>query len=159
MILSGIQPFGGQSAAANDLKLQIDTKNLKGDRIRVDALPQGTNFVVEIKVTHPGMRSALQQLALSFRMPSGWEVINSRNSEFAEALTNSGTFTYQDFRDDRVNLFFDLEPMQTKTFRILVITAYCGRFYLPATTCEAMYDQSINARVPGRWIEVVAAQK
>jgi len=159
LILSGIQPFGGQSAAANDLKLQIDTKNLKGDRIRVDALPQGTNFVVEIKVTHPGMRSAYQQLALSFRMPSGWEVINSRNSEFAEALTNSGTFTYQDFRDDRVNLFFDLEPMQTKTFRILVITAYCGRFYLPATTCEAMYDQSINARVPGRWIEVVSAQK
>lgn len=158
LILSGIQPFGNQSAAANDLKLQIDTKSLKGDRIRVDALPQGTNFIVEIKVTHPGMRSAYQQLALSFRMPSGWEVINSRNSELAETLTRTGTFTYQDIRDDRVNLFFDLEPMQTKTFKILVITAYCGRFFMPATTCEAMYDQSINARVPGRWVEVIAAQ-
>ena len=33
--------------------------------------------------------------------------------------------------------------------------AYQGRFYLPAVSCEAMYDNSIFARVPGQWVEVV----
>ncbi len=158
LIMTGTPAFGDQLAASNDLKLQVETLSLKGDRISVDALPQGTSFIIEIKVTHPGLRERYRQLALSLRLPSGWEVINSRSSELAETLTHAGTCTYQDFRDDRVNLFFDLEPTLTKTFRIMVMTAYCGRFYMPATICEAMYDPSVNARIPGRWIEVVSDQ-
>ncbi|MFT5981529.1 MAG: hypothetical protein ACI898_002309, partial [Flavobacteriales bacterium] len=33
--------------------------------------------------------------------------------------------------------------------------AYLGKFYLPATSVEVMYDGTINARESGRWIEVV----
>jgi len=58
-----------------------------------------------------------------------------------------------------VNTFFDLVAGQTKTFRVMLMATYPGRFYLPATRCEAMYDNSISARVPGRWVEVTRAAK
>jgi hypothetical protein len=37
---------------------------------------------------------------------------------------------------------------------VLLNATYKGTFYLPATTCEAMYDATINARQPGRWVIV-----
>ena len=37
----------------------------------------------------------------------------------------------------------------------LTLTAtYPGRFYLPAVSCTAMYDNSVSAVIPGRWVEV-----
>jgi uncharacterized protein YfaS (alpha-2-macroglobulin family) len=41
----------------------------------------------------------------------------------------------------------------------MLMATYLGRFYLPSTGCEAMYDNTISARVPGRWVEVVPALK
>ncbi|MCB0607912.1 MAG: hypothetical protein KDD12_09365, partial [Lewinella sp.] len=61
---------------------------------------------------------------------------------------------YQDFRDDRVYTFFDLPQNKTQVYRVQLNAAYQGRFYLPAVSCEAMYDNSINARTAGRWVEV-----
>jgi len=33
--------------------------------------------------------------------------------------------------------------------------AYLGRFYLPTISTEAMYDNTVSARKPGKWVEVV----
>jgi uncharacterized protein YfaS (alpha-2-macroglobulin family) len=41
------------------------------------------------------------------------------------------------------------------TFRIVLNAAYVGRYYLPTVYCEAMYDNTINSRKPGKWVEVV----
>ncbi|MFN8396504.1 MAG: hypothetical protein U0176_17905 [Bacteroidia bacterium] len=46
------------------------------------------------------------------------------------------------------------EPNQ-KTFRILLNASYLGKFYLPTVYVEAMYDNSISARIPGEWVTVV----
>ena len=43
-----------------------------------------------------------------------------------------------------------------KTFRILLNASYLGKFYLPTVYVEAMYDKSVSARIPGRWVQVVA---
>jgi hypothetical protein len=32
--------------------------------------------------------------------------------------------------------------------------AYPGKYFLPGTYCEAMYDNTINAGVSGKWVEV-----
>ena len=67
----------------------------------------------------------------------------------------SDPFTYQDIRDDRVLTYFDLKPNEKKTFRMLLSATYEGKFYLPSVHCQAMYDNSINSRKPGKWVEVV----
>jgi uncharacterized protein YfaS (alpha-2-macroglobulin family) len=159
LILTGIPAHGDSTYAASSLKISMAFKSPTGETINPRLLAQGTNFVAEVTITNPGLRGLYQQLALSQVFPSGWEVINARSSDLAQSNTTASEFTYQDVRDDRVNTFFDLEPGKSKTFRVMLMATYLGRFYLPATSCEAMYDNTISARVPGGWVEVVPATK
>jgi hypothetical protein len=97
-----------------------------------------------------------RQLALSQIFPSGWEI---RNARMEGTKTEQSEFTYQDIRDDRVYTYFDIGADESKKFRVELNAAYLGRYYLPAVYCEAMYDASVNAAVPGKWIEVKEAGK
>jgi uncharacterized protein YfaS (alpha-2-macroglobulin family) len=159
LIISGIPVKGDTTAAANNLKMSVVYKTMKGETIKTSSLEQGTSFMADVTVTNPGLWGNYQQLALSQVFPSGWEIINARSSDLAQSVAAASSFTYQDVRDDRVYTFFDLNQAQTKTFRVMLMAAYLGRFYLPTTSCEAMYDNAISARVPGRWVEVVPASK
>jgi uncharacterized protein YfaS (alpha-2-macroglobulin family) len=86
-------------------------------------------------------------------------VVDSPTSNGLSRLTDRFDIpTYQDIRDDRVNTFFDLPANSSKTFRIALNAAYLGKFYLPSLYSEAMYDGSINATIPGKWVEVVNAE-
>jgi len=68
------------------------------------------------------------------------------------------TAEYTDIRDDRVNRFFALNPGEQIFFETRLNAAYLGRFYLPGTTVEAMYDATQHARQKGQWVEVVAGK-
>ena len=46
-----------------------------------------------------------------------------------------------------------------QVYRVRLNAAYQGRYYLPAVVCEAMYDNSISARRPGQWVEVVSGDR
>jgi uncharacterized protein YfaS (alpha-2-macroglobulin family) len=107
-----------------------------------------------VTIQHPGIRGDYQEMALTQVFPSGWEIRNSRLEGTATAQQNSW-FQYQDIRDDRVMTYFDLAARQQSTYRVFLNAAYIGRFYLPPTVCEAMYDHTVNARSPGRWVNVV----
>jgi uncharacterized protein YfaS (alpha-2-macroglobulin family) len=86
--------------------------------------------------------------------PSGWEIENNRIGE-EEPPAESAPFIYQDFRDDRVYTFFDLSGDKEKTFIFTLTATYAGRFYLPGSYCEAMYNNSIAAKDKGMWVEIV----
>jgi uncharacterized protein YfaS (alpha-2-macroglobulin family) len=64
---------------------------------------------------------------------------------------------YQDIRDDRVYSYFNIRRNKRRTFRVLLNAAYQGKFYLPGVKCEAMYDNTIQSILPGKWVEVVGA--
>ncbi|MCE3278263.1 MAG: hypothetical protein K0S44_454 [Bacteroidetes bacterium] len=154
VILEGIPETGDQTAAENDLSVDIRYTNMQSSEIDVSKLEQGTDFIAEVTITNPGTRGEYMQMALSQIFPSGWEIHNSRMDE-AESVIKSDYPTYQDIRDDRVYTYFNISPAKTKTFRIVLNAAYVGRYYLPTIYCEAMYDNSINSRKPGKWVEVV----
>ncbi|MCX6247176.1 MAG: MG2 domain-containing protein [Bacteroidetes bacterium] len=154
VVMQGIPAQGDMTSAQNNLKISVAYFTTEGKKVDPAALPQGMNFIAEVTVMNPGLHGTYRQLALTQIFPSGWEIINARMSEVAQADTKASPFTYQDVRDDRVNTFFDLEPNRGKTFRIMLNSAYLGRFYLPAVYCSAMYDNTINARIPGKWVEV-----
>ncbi|MCB9264686.1 MAG: hypothetical protein H6558_06660 [Lewinellaceae bacterium] len=159
IIRTGQPVAGAETASANDLKIEVAYRNMEGGLIDPSALPQGADFIAEVRVTHPGSRPIrYQELALNQIFPSGWEIINTRMDNI-EAFAQPDRPDYQDIRDDRVNTFFDLAEGDSEIYRVQLNAAYQGRFYLPATSCEAMYDNSINARVPGRWVEVTAPRE
>ena len=158
LILKG-QPVAGQETASfNDLTISVAYQDRNNRIIDPTAIPQGTDFFAVVTVRHPGTRPIpFQEMALSHIFPAGWEIINTRMDNLQQNAKNS-YFDYQDIRDDRVNTFFDIGENKTHTYRVQLNAAYQGRYYLPAVSCEAMYDESINARTSGQWVEVIPSK-
>jgi len=154
LVESGVPTYDRDIAFRNDLNMTVTFSGKDGKPIDVTKLGQGTEFSISIRVKAADELHPCKDLALMQMFPSGWEITNTRIGE-GEANTASGLFTYQDFRDDRVNTFFDLGPGQIKTFVFTATATYAGRFYLPGTYCEAMYDNSVSAKDKGMWVEVV----
>ena len=151
MVHSGVPLIGDTTRYSNAIEANIRYTNFEGLTIDVTDLAQGTQFIAEVQIYNPGSRGGLEQVALSQMMPSGWEIQNTR-------MQGSGikedSYTYRDHRDDRVMTYFDLPVRTSKTFRIILTAAYQGRYYLPAQTAEAMYDYTVRANLPGKWVTV-----
>jgi hypothetical protein len=159
IILQGIPAKGDSTSSQSDLKMSVVYLSTAGKALDPSNLVQGTNFIAEVTVTNPGLRGSYEQMALTQIFPSGWEIINARMSDAAQSSTQASPFTWQDIRDDRVYTYFDIDPNRSKTFRIMLNASYLGRFYLPTTYCSAMYDNTINARTPGKWVEIKPSVK
>jgi alpha-2-macroglobulin len=154
LISTGTPAQGDEADAANQLVLKVKYTDGDGNPLDPSALEQGTEFIAEVAVSHPGIRGGYENMALSQVFPSGWEINNLRLQDSEEQL-KTGAFRFQDIRDDRVYTYFDLAPREEKIFRVLITAAYAGTYYLPAASCEAMYDRSIYARNKGRSVSVV----
>lgn len=157
VIMQGLPARGNESDAASNLNLSVRYTDMNGNNIDPSRLEQGTGFVAEVKVTHPGVLSSYENLALSQVFPPGWEISNLRLEDAGQFLA-SDPYTYQDIRDDRVYTYFDLGKGASKTFRVMLTATYAGEFYLPAVTCEAMYDHSQYARKKGNVVIVQSAR-
>ncbi|MFZ1748952.1 MAG: hypothetical protein WAU01_02120, partial [Saprospiraceae bacterium] len=55
-------------------------------------------------------------------------------------------FTYQDYKDDRVYTFFNLQAGGSDVYTFRVKAAFTGDFYLPAVSCEHMYKGTVFSR-------------
>jgi hypothetical protein len=154
VIVEGIPVAGDQSSASSHLRMNIKYLDMEGSPIDETKIEQGTDFIAEVTLTNPGTRGYLKEMTLNQIFPSGWEIHNTRMDGFTAAVKTS-YFDYQDIRDDRVYTYYQLSKSKSKTYRIQLNATYMGRFYLPTVESEAMYDNTINARVPGRWVEVL----
>jgi alpha-2-macroglobulin len=154
IISEGTPARGAEEAAENNLVLSVNYTDTDGNPIDPTSLEQGQEFVSSVRISNPGLRGAYKNLALNQIFPSGWEINNLRLEGTEERLSGDKP-TYEDIRDDRVYSYFDLGPNQTKTFKVLLTASYAGKYYLPAVSCEAMYDRSVYSRKKGQVVEVV----
>jgi hypothetical protein len=154
VITEGVPARGAEESAESNLTLAINYADTDGNAIDPTQLEQGKEFIASVTVRNTGVRGNYKNLALNQIFPSGWEINNLR-LEGTEDRLNGDKPTYQDIRDDRVYTYFDLAANQTKTFKVLLTASYYGSYYLPAVSCEAMYDHSIYARKKGQVVEVV----
>ncbi|MFT3993431.1 MAG: MG2 domain-containing protein [Dysgonomonas sp.] len=135
----------------NGVNLYIKYVDENGKDIDVTSLRQGTEFYASVIVQNISGQY-LTDMALSQVFASGWEIFNDRLFNSADNTTKS--YNYQDIRDDRVLTYFNISSGYSMAFRVKLQAAYCGRFYLPATTCEAMYSPEEQSRTSGKWVEV-----
>ncbi len=152
---TGIPQMQAIVGTAQNLTFNIQYKDMKDQPLNPANIRQGTDFYAEVIVKHPGVRMAYKDLALLEIFPSGWEILSSRLDAVKNARLKGDVPTYQDIRDDRISIYFDLEKGQSKMFRVLLHAAYSGTYYLPSVRCEAMYDNSISAGSDGKWVNVV----
>ena len=155
LLQEGVPLQGDEKEISENVALTIRYTDMNGIPIDISKLKQSTDFIAEVEVYNPGTRGTLREMAIHQLFPSGWEIINNRMVEGPSTI-ESDSPTYQDIRDDRVYTYFDIRSGTKKLFRIQLNATYMGRFYMPGVVCEAMYDNTISAYVPGRWIEVTA---
>lgn len=151
----GVPLVGDRSYSAKNLGMKIRYTDLKGKDIDPTKLVQGTDFIAEVTINNTGAKGNLSEMALNQLFPCGWEIHNNRMDGMVNSNLNCDPSTYQDIRDDRIYTYFNIGVNKTKTYKVLLNATYLGRFYLPTVECEAMYDNTIYARVPGKWVEVV----
>jgi uncharacterized protein YfaS (alpha-2-macroglobulin family) len=169
---------GEEDSSANGLSVDI-VYSVDGEPVDVRKVAQGTDLVAQITVKNLSKRR-LDNLALTQMVPAGWEIRNDRledapiDGERSQEADQHGRFwwvppawrgnslrtaEYTDIRDDRLQRYFSLGANEQIFFETRLNAAYLGRFYLPGTGIEAMYDAKMHARQKGLWVEVVPAGK
>lgn len=154
IISQGVPARGAEEDASSNLGIVVTYSDKSGNQIDPARLEQGQEFIASVSVSNPGIRGEYKNLSISQIFPSGWEINNLRLDEAEERLS-SDKASYQDIRDDRVYTYFDLNPNQRKTFKVMLTASYAGSYYLPSASCEAMYDHAVYARTKGQVVEVV----
>ncbi|MEJ2109347.1 MAG: MG2 domain-containing protein, partial [Acidobacteriota bacterium] len=152
IIRQGVPRPGTEKASQENMALDVKYYTLDNKPLDPTELEQGLDFIAEVTVTNTGYQGEYKEVALTHMVPSGWEIRNLRM--VPTARFENSEFEYQDIRDDRVYTYFDIPQGRNKVFYLLLNSSYLGRFYLPSISAEAMYDATINARVPGYWITV-----
>ena len=122
--------------------------------VDVSNLTQGTDFIAKVTIKNPGKHGYYERMALRKYSPVAGKLLNTRLQE-GEGSFQSSRYEYQDVRDDRVYTYFNIRENETLTYYVQLNATYLGRYFLPGTYCGAMYDNSINAGVNGKWVEVV----
>ena len=140
---TGVPDKGQEVARADGLRMEVSYVLPDGSPLDPTDLEQGTDFLVVTRIINPTATADYTNLAVSQIFPSGWEIHVDRVDGF-----------YQDFRDDRVYSYIYLDHNHYWQLVTRLTATYKGRFYLPAFTCEAMYDNTVGASVPGRWVTV-----
>jgi alpha-2-macroglobulin len=152
--LSGIPLNGDKTSKESNLQMTVKYMDLQENPIDPTVIEQGTDFIAEVDIFHPGVKPHYTEMALTQLFPSGWEIRNTRMDVSASTLLKSVP-DYQDFRDDRVLTYFNINRYTRKKFRVILNATYLGEFNLPTVYCEAMYDNEINARNAGTRVKVV----
>ena len=91
-------------------------------------------------------------MSLTEVFPSGWEIVNTRFTDFGDAVSASD---YTDIRDDKSSFYFDLGANKSRIFQVRLNASYLGTYYLYGVQTEAMYNNDFFARTKGCWVEVV----
>jgi uncharacterized protein YfaS (alpha-2-macroglobulin family) len=141
-------------AISENLDLRIHYTLMDGTPCDIRNLKQGTDFQVIINVENTNIVENYTNLALTYLVPSGWEIYNERIHSEMDASGNA-RITYQDIRDDRVLSYFDLQKAQKISLKIRLQASYIGDYNLPAIQCSAMYDPKVQARTQAGRVKVV----
>jgi uncharacterized protein YfaS (alpha-2-macroglobulin family) len=157
MQLDGIPLDSKVEDDASDIAMEVRYLDMDGNPFDPSQIVQGTDFVAEVTLTHPGIRVDYKELALNQMFPSGWEIRNLRLDNLESSKVKSVP-DYQDIRDDRVYSYFGLDKGESKTFVVMLNASYLGEYFLPAVYCEAMYDRGIHATRSGKWVKVLKQQ-
>lgn len=131
----------------NGIQLDVAYKDLNGDQLDPTNLKQGQDLIISIGVNNVDITD-FKSMALSLKMPSGWELLNPRVIKTADLP--SSPYQYQDYRDDRVYTFFGLNAGKKKRYNFRAKANLKGDFYLPSIQCEHMYMGDVRATTKAR---------
>lgn len=156
----GISKRGDIQPQQSNLTLTVSYLDQAGNPVDISRVTQGATFYVVYHVAQTGYDD-INEVALVQILPSGWEIENLRLlggqlPQWAYQF-NLGHEEFVDIRDDHIMWFFDLDGYSSGYDFIVKINAVTqGKFYLPPTLLEAMYNNDYKVITEGQTVEVVA---
>lgn len=153
----GVREGAKPALGGNGLTVTREWLDGDGDAIDFESHALGDLVYTRVRVTNKtGER--LQNLALVDRLPAGWEIENPRlgrgtTADWIEA-EKLWEADHMNLRDDRLELFGELDPGETREVVYAVRAVTAGRFTIPPVEVEAMYDPTLWARAPGVIVEI-----
>ncbi|MCM1111254.1 MAG: MG2 domain-containing protein [Clostridium sp.] len=139
------EPFKGRH---NNLRLSVVYTDLDGHPVRTENLRQDAEFQARITVVNDD--GDIGRMALTYMIPAGWEIWNTRL--FGRSAYEDD---YYDLRDNRVSFYAPLHAGGKLTYTVRLRAAYAGKYLLPPTVCEDMYNPSSRALTGSSWVSVV----
>lgn len=153
IVREGLPVYGSETEQSSRITMSVRYTDPLGKTIDPSRLKIGSQIVAEVTISRGSLSKDFENLAVSQMFPSGWEITNSRVFT-ASSVSNEG-LDYQDIRDDRVLSYYNGYRYNSKVIRVELTASYPGKWYLPPTWVEAMYEGSIAANNKGQWVEVV----
>ena len=143
---------------SRNLALEVRWLDESGVPLDPGSLPQGKAFWAHFRVrAQRENNKGIQNLALVQVLPSGWEIENLRLTGTARPNWMQGfnlnREDYMDLRDDRVIWFFSLDQKPVD-FVVKLNAVIPGRFILPPSLVEGMYDNRFRAAKKGSIVRV-----
>ncbi len=126
------------------LKISRQFLRPNGTVADLQSIRQGETLVVSLEISNSS-HSKVPNIAVVDRVPAGFEIENPRlgRTQEAEWMKEPFKAEYQDLRDDRIQVFGDLNRGQTQTIYYAVRAVTKGRYTAPASFVEAMYDPAM----------------
>jgi uncharacterized protein YfaS (alpha-2-macroglobulin family) len=152
----GVPPAGAETDEAKGLSVDVRYTDAKDNPMDISEVAQGEDVKAHLTVQNTS-GAKLENIALSYLSPSGWEIHNSRLD--SEEDSGRGALDYQDIRDDRVYSYFSLASGGRIELVSRFNAAYPGRYYLPGVYAEAMYEADKHAQTKGKWVTVTKTSK
>lgn len=154
VVYSGIPKETPQKPEFRNMVIKTTFLNENGQKIDEKNLKSGDIVYEEIELE---LLNQEKYIALSQILPGGWEPINLRllNLELPSWASGGAKASYMDIRDDRINIFLD-DPYYQRhfVFYIPVKVVTKGKFLLPPTTGQAMYNPEFYAILPQGLINI-----
>jgi len=158
--------YDGENISKN-IKLERHYYDLNGKEQSeefVKSLESGKSFWLEVRVLPSDdvdRYFSINNIALTQVLPTGWEIENLRalNQDYPKWVaekTEDTYIDYEDIRDDRIMWFFSFDNYDSlgKSFFVKINSVTKGKYRLPGTMAEAMYDKNYEAYLKGTEVEV-----
>ncbi|GAB1433646.1 alpha-2-macroglobulin family protein [Spirochaetota bacterium] len=149
LVAVGTPKPGTEKPMNEGLSLGVQYLDASGAVMDPATAPFGSDLVAEITVSNLSGEN-IDNIALTYRLASGWEIGNLRIG-MDTGSNMASAHDYQDFRDDRVMTYFSLKSREKKTYRFFINKSYEGDFVIPAISAEAMYKPEYYALWPGSY--------
>lgn len=167
LVSEGVREEGGARYGGEGLAIERRWLDATGSPIQggVEGGPSALTGIalgdlVYVELTlHNQSGERMSNVALVDRIPAGWEIENPRlgRSEATPEWVDSDRLweaDHLDLRDDRIEVFGQLQQAEIRQIVYAVRAVTAGRFQLPTAEAEAMYDPANWARAHGGTVEV-----
>jgi uncharacterized repeat protein (TIGR01451 family) len=139
--------------------LSIDRTYLtkEGAPLNKATVKPGDTFIIQLNFKNK-TKSKFANVAVVDRLPAGLEVENTRlgRGEEFEWATNTWKSDYMDVRDDRVQVFGDLEANSSFSVYYTVRAVTPGEYIAPSPLIEVMYEPEIYSYGSNENIKIIA---